>query len=115
MAGCLKLGNATMPWNTWPTSAARYGAGTEMRPFRSILLMKVSMNTAIDCAFASRDRLQELRLGTRPLMAGAAIVTPRNPGPTRPSELGIAVSVMGYHGIRWASMGIGRNTLENLG
>ena len=87
-----------------------------MRPFRSILLMKVSMNRAIDCAFAFRmppDRVE--LLGTRPLMAGAAIGMPWDPGPTRPSELGVAVSVMGYHGITWASMGIGRNTLENLG
>src|SRR4051812_17248581 len=86
-----------------------------MRPFRSILLMKVSMNRAIDCAFASRRSAVEAGLGTRPLMAGAAIETPRNPEPTRPSVLGVAVSVMGYHGITWASMGIGRNTLENLG
>jgi hypothetical protein len=48
-------------------------------------------------------------------MAGAAIGMPWDPEPTRPSELGVAVSVLGYHGITWASMGIARNTLENLG
>jgi hypothetical protein len=48
-------------------------------------------------------------------MAGAAIEMPWDPGPTRPSALGIAGRLMGYHGIIWASMGFGRNTLENLG
>jgi hypothetical protein len=48
-------------------------------------------------------------------MAGAAIVMPWDPDLTRPSDLGIASGLMGYHGILWASMGIGRNTLENLG
>jgi hypothetical protein len=48
-------------------------------------------------------------------MAGAAIGMPWDPEPTRPSELGSAGRLMGYHGIIWASMGIGRNTLENLG
>src|SRR5690242_10608986 len=56
MAENLKLGKATMPWNTWPASAARYDAGTEIRPLRSILLMKVSMNRAIDCAIALQSR-----------------------------------------------------------
>src|SRR6185369_7853369 len=78
--------------------------------------MKVSMKTAIDRAFAFRIAALECGLqGTRPLMAGAAIEIPWDPGPTRPSALGIAGRLMGYHGIIWASMGIARNTLENLG
>jgi hypothetical protein len=48
-------------------------------------------------------------------MAGVAIEKPWDPEPTRPSELGIAGGLMGYHGMVWASMGFGRNTLENLG
>ena len=48
-------------------------------------------------------------------MAGAAIEMPWDPGPTRPSVLGVPMSLMGYHGMLWASMGFGRNTLENLG
>jgi hypothetical protein len=74
------------------------------------------MKTAIDRAFAFRIAALKFGLqGTRPLMAGAAIEMPWDPGPTRPSALGIAGGLMGYHGIIWASMGIGRNTLENLG
>jgi hypothetical protein len=74
------------------------------------------MNTAIDRAFAFRIAAHSSGLqGTRPLMAGAAIGMPWDPEPTRPSELGIASGLMGYHGITWASMGFGRNTLENLG
>jgi hypothetical protein len=79
------------------------------------------MNTAIDRAFAFRIAARPFSLGTagllgtRPLMAGAAIEMPWDPAPTRPSELGIAGRVMGYHGILWASMGIGRNSMENLG
>jgi hypothetical protein len=79
------------------------------------------MNTAIDRVLALRIAALSPSIGTiglqgtRPLMAGAAIEMPWDPDPTRPSNLGIAVGLMGYHGIIWASMGIGRNTLENLG
>jgi hypothetical protein len=79
------------------------------------------MNTAIDRALTFRIAALSPWIGTiglqgtRPLMAGAAIGMPWDPGPTRPSELGIVGGLMGYHGIIWASMGIGRNTLENLG
>jgi hypothetical protein len=79
------------------------------------------MNTAIDRAFAFRIAALPPSigivglLGTRPWMAGAAIEMPWDPALTRPSELGVAVGLMGYHGIIWASMGFGRNTLENLG
>jgi hypothetical protein len=74
------------------------------------------MKTAIDRAFAFRiDALKFGPQGTRPLMAGAAIEMPWDPGPTRPSALGIAGRLMGYHGIVWGSMGFGRNTLENIG
>jgi hypothetical protein len=79
------------------------------------------MNTAIDRAFAFRIAARTPSIGTvglqgtRPLMAGAAIEMPWDPDPTRPSDLGSAGGLMGYHGIIWASMGFGRNTLENLG
>jgi hypothetical protein len=79
------------------------------------------MNTAIDRALTFRIAARAPSIGTvglqgtRPLMAGAAIGMPWDPEPTRPSELGIVGGLMGYHGIIWASMGLGRNTLENLG
>jgi hypothetical protein len=78
------------------------------------------MKTAIDRAFAFRIAAPSVEgklglQGTRPLMAGVAIEMPWDPGPTRPSDLGVAGGLMGYHGMAWASMGLGRNTLEKLG
>jgi hypothetical protein len=78
------------------------------------------MKTAIDRAFAFRIAALAPSIGivglqgTRPLMAGVAIEMPWDPGPTRPSDLGVAGGLMGYHGMAWASMGLGRNTLEKL-
>src|SRR5260221_668332 len=74
MAGDLKDGKATMPWNDCAAKAAPKVARTEMRPFLSILLMKVSMNNPTEiplCRPADRRRaagdMRELGLQHRPL------------------------------------------------
>src|SRR3569833_79211 len=97
-----------MPWNTCPARAARNEAGTEIRPLRSIRLMKVSMNRATDRppAFRKPGLGRQRVVGTLPCdgrrrhrYAAGTMVDP-------PAGHGISSKV---HGISWDGMGVNGN------